>query len=326
MANKSLFNKTLIKKDLKILSPILIANIILLIFALPFSYSQATILLRNGSLSDFTNGVNTIFYNQKNLFPILILVSNITAITLFASEKSKKSLELLVSLPFTRKQIYFNKIAVGFIVNVLPNVALHLISLVIILSEPMTKPFFNIDTYILSLLFNISLQMVVFSYFTVICMLFGNKFATLFCGYVFTFMPVGLVIMFEIFLDTGVTLASNEILYNFTPFFILLKSFAVKYGFLRLFGYCIIFTIAGMVLFDMTKMEKSSELLTFKKTEIIFRAGVLICSAIFFSIFVQSIFLSFGPLSFIAKVLGFIVGGAFGFFIPNRAITKSRAA
>jgi len=41
---------------------------------------------------------------------------------------------------------------------------------------------------------------------------------------------------------------------------------------------------------------------------------------------VQSIFLSFGPLSFIAKVLGFIVGGAFGFFIPNRAITKSRAA
>ena len=214
MSNKSLFNKTLIKKDLKILSPILIANIILLIFALPFSYSQATILLRNGSLSDFTNGVNTILHNQKNLFPILILVSNITAITLFASEKSKKSLELLVSLPFTRKQIYFNKIAVGFIVNVLPNVVLHLISLVIILSEPMTKPFFNIDTYILSLLFNISLQMVVFTYFTVICMLFGNKFATLFCGYVFTFMPVGLLVMFEIFLDTDVTLSSNEILYK----------------------------------------------------------------------------------------------------------------
>lgn len=325
MSNKSLFNKTLIKKDLKILTPIFLINTIILIFALPFSYSQAVLLLQSDSARDFTNGVSSL-YSSYNTISINILVSTITAVMLFASEKSSKSLELLVSLPFSRKQIYFNKIVVGFIVNVLPNIVLHLVSLFIILAEPMTKPFFNFDFFIMYFLNSIAIQIVVFTYFVVISLLFGNIFATVFCGYVFTLIPIGLIVMIQIFLEDGIPSASYEYLYNYTPFFILLKAFASDLGYLKLFGYSIVFIIMGMALFEMTKMEKSSELLTFRRTEIIFRAGVFICCAIFFSIFVQSIFLSFGPLSFLAKVVGFIVGGAFGFFIPNRAITKSRAA
>ena len=325
MSNKSLFNKTLIKKDLKILAPILIINIILLIFALPFSYSQAVLLLLSESARDFSNAVASL-YSPYNTVLICILVSTISAIMLFASEKSSKSLELLVSLPFSRKQLYFNKIAVGFMVNVLPNIILHLISLFIVFAEPMTKPFFNLDFFIMYFLNSIALQTVVFTYFTVISMLFGNIFATAFCGYVFTLMPIGLVVMVQAFFENYISSASYEILYNFTPFFILLKAFFSDLGYLKLFGYSIIFIVAGMALFDMTKMEKCSEFLTFRKTEIIFRAGVFICCAIFFSIFVESIFTSFGPLSFLAKMIGFIVGGAFGLFIPNRAITKSRAA
>ncbi len=325
MSNKSLFNKTLIKKDIKILAPILVINIILLIFALPFSYSQAVLLLQSNNTQDLSKGVASL-YNQYNTTLINILVSTITAIMLFASEKSSKSLELLVSLPFSRKQIYFNKIAVSFIVNVLPNIVLHLISLFIVIAEPMSKPFFNIDFFNMYFLNSIALQIVVFTYFVVISLLFGNIFATAFCGYVFTLMPIGLVVMVQAFLDENISSASYEILYNFTPFFILLKAFVSDLGYLKLFGYSIIFIVIGMTLFEMTKMEKCSELLTFRKTEIIFRAGVLICCAIFFSIFVQSIFISFGPLSFLAKVVGFIAGGAFGFFITNRAITKSRAA
>lgn len=325
MSNKSLFNKTLIKKDLKILSPIFVITTIILIFALPFSYSQAVLLLQSDSANDFTSGVSSL-YSQYNIISINILVSTITAVMLFASEKSSKSLELLVSLPFSRKQIYFNKLIVGFIVNVLPNIVLHLVCLFIVFAEPMTKPFFNLDFFIMYLLNSIAIQIVVFTYFVVISLLFGNIFATVFCGYVFTLMPVGLVVMIQIFLEDGIPLASHEYLYNYTPFFILLKAFTSDLGYLKLFGYSIILIVIGMVLFEMTKMEKCSELLTFRKTEIIFRAGVFICCAIFFSIFVQSIFISFGPLSFLAKVVGFIAGGAFGFFITNRAITKSRAA
>jgi len=208
MSNKSLFNKTLIKKDIKILAPILVINIILLIFALPFSYSQAVLLLQSNSTQDLSKGVASL-YNQYNTTLINILVSTITAIMLFASEKSSKSLELLVSLPFSRKQIYFNKIAVGFIVNVLPNIVLHLISLFIVIAEPMSKPFFNIDFFNMYFLNSIALQIVVFTYFTVISMLFGNIFATAFCGYVFTLMPIGLVVMVQAFLDESISSASE---------------------------------------------------------------------------------------------------------------------
>ena len=79
MSNKSLFNKTLIKKDLKILAPILIINIILLIFALPFSYSQAVLLLLSESARDFSNGVASL-YSPYNTVLICILVSTISAI------------------------------------------------------------------------------------------------------------------------------------------------------------------------------------------------------------------------------------------------------
>ena len=61
MSNKSLFNKTLIKKDIKILAPILVINIILLIFALPFSYSQAVLLLQSNSTQDLSKGVASLY-------------------------------------------------------------------------------------------------------------------------------------------------------------------------------------------------------------------------------------------------------------------------
>lgn len=326
MSNKSLFNKTLFKKDLKILLPIFLVNLVIVALIIPFQYSQSLYILKNSNVVEelpiTINNIN----NIVGYFFISALFSAIYALGIFGYEKQTKAFEMIVSLPFSRTQIFVNKIITGLFVMLVPSIVGIVISYFIIISEPITRSIMDMDMFGYTLLIVLSAQFVVFAFYTLFSMIFGNNFLALIFGSICTSMPAGLVAMIELFFESNGSTKVSEFLFRFTPISVLMSFNSVKYSYLYITSAAILLIIISYILFDMTKMEKLTEFLTFKCLELPFRIIFFLGFAFFGGLVLSGIFSSFVAFDFFNKIIGFAVGGAIGYFVPKTAITKSRVS
>ena len=325
MSSKSLFNTTLIKKDLKILSPILYINIIYLIFSYPFRYTQAIIQLKNTAFNfySFENLKSSEIFIVGSFFSALIAF--LCAIILFANEKNKKTIEILSVAPFSRKQIYINKIITGLLVSIVPMIIIYMITYFIISTEPLLSSVLELQYFRFCMYVCVLISLVVFSYFIMVSMLFGSVISTFICGSIFAFLPLG----FFLLLDELVNIPEKLIDFSakFTP--MMAQAFSIIYRNTNIWSlliYSIIFLLAGYFLFEMYKMEKNSEFLTFKWTEPVFKIGVFLCSAVLGANIMKVMLYDISRFETMNEILGFIVGGVLGYFIQKAIISRNKVA
>ncbi|MGP1598720.1 ABC transporter permease subunit [Peptoanaerobacter stomatis] len=325
MSSKSLFNTTLIKKDLKILSPILYINIIYLIFSYPFRYTQAIIQLKNTAFNfySFENLKSSEIFIVGSFFSALIAF--LCAIILFANEKNKKTIEILSVAPFSRKQIYINKIIAGLLVSIVPMIIIYMITYFIISTEPLLSSVLELQYFKFCIFICVLISLVIFSYFIMVSMLFGSVISTFICGSIFSFLPFGFLVL----LDGLINVPDNLVDFSakFTP--VMAQVFSIIYSDTNIWSlliYSIIFLLSGYFLFEMYKMEKNSEFLTFKWTEPVFKIGVFICSALLGANIMQVMLYDISRFETMNKILGLIIGGALGYFIPKAIISRSKVA
>lgn len=327
MSSKLLFNKALIKKDFKILLPIFISNLLYLIIVYPFRYLQMIYNLKEhgDNIYHFNNVINSYRGPSIEADVFLYAFAIVAALLLFANEKGKKTIEILTAAPFSRKQIYINKIITGLLVIILPSIITFIITYFIIITNPMTSAIVNVVVLKSIFITIIIIQLLMLSYYIMISMLFGGTVSTFVCGTIITFIPAMPIYMFSMVFDTGYEFARKT--EAITPIFILAKSLVfyqrnVKY--LLLFS--IIMLLAGYVLFKMYKMEKNSEFLTFKFTEPIFKIGFFICSALLCAIIMKAILYDIFDFENINIAIGLIIGAIFGYIVPKVVISRNKVA
>lgn len=330
MSNKSLFNKTLIKKDIKILLPLLILNVIYMFIAYPFKYMQLLGELKdvNSNVYYVLDRISSTHYNYMfNIDIIIFIFAIIGSIILFAHEKGKKTIEVIAVAPFSRKQIYINKLVSGFIAIILPSIVIFFITYLMIASNTMISSLNNISLIRHLFISNITVQILIFSYYTMISMFFGAVGSTLICGTIITFLPAGPIYMANVLLEQGSEKSLASMSEIFTPFAILMKSIDFDTAHMLYFPlFSIVLLVAGYYLFEFYKMEKNSEFLTFKWTEPVFKIGFFICSSLLVSIIMTYVLVDVSSFRTINKVIGLVIGGVGGYFIPKFLISVNKAA
>lgn len=324
MSNKLLFSKALLKKDFKILSATFIFNVILIIVSIPFQYSQAFYTIKNVTAPYEVYRTLTGINNILSYLYMNIVFACIYALKLFGHEKQTKAFEMIVSLPFSRIQIFINKVVVGLFVLLVPSILGYIISYFIILSEPISRGIIDMSMNKYIFLNTLSMQLVIFFFYVTFCMIFSNSISSFIFGSICAFMPAGFSAVIELFFNSDSTTNITEFLFRFTPISIIVSFGFVKYSYVYIILLAVLFMIISYLLFDMTKMEKLTEFLTFKCLETPFRIIFFLGFAFLGGVVLSGIFSSFVSFEFLNKIIGFTVGGALGYFIPKTIITKSR--
>ena len=202
MSNKLLFSKALLKKDFKILSATFIFNVILIIVSIPFQYSQAFYTIKNVTAPYEVYRTLTGINNILSYLYMNIVFACIYALKLFGHEKQTRAFEMIVSLPFSRMQIFINKVVVGLFVLLVPSILGYIISYSIILSEPISRGIIDMSMNKYIFLNTLSMQLVVFFFYVIFCMIFSNSISSFIFGSICAFMPAGFSTVIELFFNS----------------------------------------------------------------------------------------------------------------------------
>lgn len=327
MSNKSLFNITLFKKEVKTLSVLAVVNFVYLAFYFPFRSLQIIMDITSGNI-DMYNFVNT-YRNFAN--PSFIFVEAIfmiaASLMLFSAEKNSKTIEVLVTAPFSRLQIYATKIITGMVLFILPSIVMYFLTYMIVSTNPLISSVIYLNETLQMFITGIIIKLTIFSYFVMISMLFGSTAASLICGTIFSAMPFGIYALIIAFIKGGDAIDNQlgQIISRVTPsahLFYVASELTSKYV---LLAYCILYLFAGYILFEMYKMEKNGEFLTFKWTEPVFKVGFFICMALLGGIIFEAMLYSVSSFTLINKSIGLVLGSLAGYFIPKYLINNKRA-
>lgn len=328
MSSKSLFNTTLIKKETKTLFPIIMANFLYMSFF--FLYRNLQMIMQTSTkdyyqLDDFLR-----FYrNFPDLgnFSTEIFFMFIAGVMLFSSEKNTKTMEVLVTAPFSRLQIYMSKILTALLTLILPTIVIYIMTYTVVSSDPLIASVVDLKSAASAFAWAVQAKLFVIAYFVMVSMLFGSSLSTAVCGCVFMWMPVGLLglatMFFEKFDKAGDLLRNSLKISPVTP--IIYSAENVGTNNYILIIYSVLFLAGGYLLFDMYKMEKNGELLTFKWTEPIFIAGTVLCGAFAMGLLFEAMLYQISEYSAINKGIGFVIGAALGYIIPKKIINIKRS-
>lgn len=352
LKNNSFFNYILYKKEVKLLISVTVLATLLLMFTLPYGYYvyseiKGTItekLLANPNTSyiydglavkDLTNNdiikvCSKYLMGQLKRFSftqiIIMFILPITAAALvMGQDRNNKSIDLIASMPFTRKQIFFSKVIAGLAMCIIPY-------LLILIVASMLRGMFSE----LSIVFSYGL---IFKWFiTSILPIILLFIASIFVGTLVS-PPLGIMSITPIFLAFPIGLGSliylNLIIFNI-PFELGFVNFFAESLILMSPAYfavypvtrhtvsitlmsstmhtiiAILFTVVLLTfsyyLYKKHKMEYSNELLIYPQLERIFIIGVSVCCALITGPLMFSLFFN----SLLAVIPGYALGAFIG--------------
>lgn len=260
---------------------------------------------------------------------LIIFLPMIVSALLFGEEKRKRTLEVLYTMPFTRWEIFFNKVIIAYVNLLLPfllNAAIMIAALGFskglrdFYSASMVISWFGADAFRLFVILSFSL---------LFASLTGTSVSQLVLTIIFFIFPVGFAGLIDI--NMSIWGYSSSVIDAFLNIFGTYTILAVLDGieYIPIVFHiilAIVMLIASKLLFDHTKMERCGETLEFESLETFFKVGVAGCTSLLFG----AIFTWFGEGGMYKSgnmftVLGYIVGLLLGWFIANYSIKTNRA-
>jgi ABC-type transport system involved in multi-copper enzyme maturation permease subunit len=342
----SLFNKTLFKKDIKLVAWLAFVVTILLFLDVPMSHIRYLNAIErlNPQRYDYQEiryGYQYIITgvlgrNTPTQVLILLIMPIITAVLLIGEERRTKTFDLLSVMPYTRGQIYFNKILAGistlcipYGINFLATAGMRAFI------EPASSIYTRMDLY--EWLWLSIVPMLLFYSFTVFMgMIVGTTLAQMILTGIFMIFPMGFWGLVYMNLDvlglnenhSFVMSRVNEVLRYLTlPLYLQPESFyygKAQDGTFQLSIILMVVSFALLVisklLFMKNKMERNGEILLFQNFETFFKIGVAFCTMLLMGGLISMMF----DESILGLILGYGMGIGIGWFVPNYFIQISR--
>ena len=340
------FNKNLLKKDWMITKWFFYGFLVLLILAIPYYIGQVLSVFNDPVSSE---NVMSEFYRLRGAFKIqngfvIFAVGTIPvflSVILIVEEKRKKTIEILISWPYSRYEVFFNKIAIGIFILVMPIIIAGAILMGMTIINPVLAGLYSLSHILLWVFAYSSVIISVFAFASLMGVIFGSSISQFVCTYIFIFFPVSFHALFTESYDTFYEMINgsrdmiyNSWIHNLSQTMQNITPMVHFYRAIELSSYTQLIYSAGLILmslaifafslmlFDISKMEKNSEVLTFEGLEDFFRLGVLICSILLGG----AIFKQIVNIGSSGIFVGYIVGGFAGYRIPLYLIQKNRAS
>lgn len=327
------FNKALFKKDWKITRWLTYIMIIILLFSVTLRISSYYDDYKYNSLNkeELINQTKQqisyilIYFEDQLAIPIIIFPIALTAI-LFGEEKRRKTFETLAVMPYTKYEIYFNKLLLSIISVILPIVINGIIMLAMLGFNKELRNFYStIDV----------LKWAWINFYTIIPFLgFSFLFATLTGTTLSQIILTGILLVFPIefwyvlrfnFWKWGV---SDVYIYKYEVFFekiCLLSAFDGGLSPIYLIIISIGMFVVSKILFDKNKMERNGETLEFEGIETFFKVGVSICTMLLMGIIFDGVINNgYEDKSKMWLVFGYIVGIFVGWIVSSYSIKLNR--
>lgn len=270
---------------------------------------------------------------------VSILGPIMVAMILFGEEKRRKTFEVLSVMPYTKYEIFFNKLLVALSVIVIPFIINGLIMLIGLGVNSSLRNFYSVNQVLLWMCRGFYYQLPILSFSILFGVITGTTISQIALGIIFAVFPAGFIMLLAFNLEylgfSSITnYISGHILYGkFFDYFTLLGVFESSIHGEKFYIYyivlSIIFIIISKFLFDRNKIERNGETLEFEKTEGFFKFGVALCTAllmaIIFVLFANDYAYVFAINNILIMILGYIFGGALGYFIANYSIKANRS-
>ena len=343
------FNKTLFKKDCNmvkivafILATILFVSVTLYALSrfnslnnLEKYYTEEGIEYnRDDIIEGYRDNIMWKLTEDGVMAFLLVLVSICLVAILFGEEKRNRTFEVLSVMPYTKYEIFFNKLLAALLAIVLPFVINGLIMILALGVSPNLRIFYSAKQILVWMLSNIYYVLPILGFSLIFGVITGTTISQVILTGIFLIFPVGFSLLiaynlelwglrvfnFNAFLDKvanhslmGVFYSSDEG-FKYYIFYILLS---------------IIMIIVSKILFDKNKIERNRETLEFEKTEGFFKVGVSVCTALLMALITTGFFNSFISISKFSNILiiliGYILGGALGYFVAQFSIKVNQS-
>ncbi|WZL73438.1 ABC transporter permease subunit [Clostridiaceae bacterium 35-E11] len=343
----SLFNITLFKKDMKLVAWLAFIVTIMLFLDAPLSHIRYLNAIENLNVQhyDYQQLLDSHAYiitdalgrNTPIQVLILLMIPVITAVLLIGEERRTKTFDLLSVMPYTRSQVYFNKILAGIASLLIPYfINFGILSMMRVSIKSVSNIYTHTDIFIW--LWMSIVPMLLFYSFTVFMgMVVGTTLAQLILTGIFMIFPMGFWGLVYMNLDI-LNLSENYIfamrglekVVQYLTLPVYLKPEALYYGKVQDYTFqltmilimvSLAFLVISKRLFIKNKMERNGEILLFQNLETFFKIGVTFCTMLLVGGFMAMMF----DESILALILGYGVGIGIGWFVPNYFIQMSRA-
>ena len=349
------FNKSLFKKDLKMIMPIIIIVAIIMFFVttlpittayqrykdeIAFYESEGYEYNEDEILESRINNINYQLDGATDFYPIIVMVVPIViSAILFGEEKRRKTFEVLSAMPFTRYEIFFNKLLVALLAIVFPFLLNGLIMILGVALNSNLKMFYSAIQVLTWAIKHIYYQLPFLSFAFLFGTLTGTTIAQFILTAIFLVFPMGFTYL--LFANISCWLRSG--FWRLSGFGDGIWDKVAEYSFFEVFNssyrgpkhyiYYIILSIVlfiiSKILFDKNKIERSGETLEFENIETFFKVGVTVCTALLMGLISVWIFDDISYRASVYKsiflVLGYIVGGLLGWFLSKLSIKLNKS-
>ncbi|MCT4593642.1 MAG: ABC transporter permease subunit [Anaeromicrobium sp.] len=337
---KKLYNKTLVKKDMKLILWLIVIATIALFIDLPMKNISYLGDLKYGFEGRFYGDIWKIEEAVNRASFLQIFMNVVLAISLgvllIGEEKRKKTLDILWHMPYSKAQIYFNKILVGLISIIIPFLINSLIMIFMSITIKEIGDIYTPRMIIESLGLNIYVTILIFMFSILIGSTSGNSISQTAITLIFMILPLGLMVLFFGNLNAWgfhITMPVDDspigIFVQYTSmamYLVPLEAYDTLGGDVmsRLICvgiYILSFGVIAYKCFKNTNMGRNGEVLAFKSLDKILLYGVTICSMMLLGLLLDSM-LSFGKLGLLT---GYVLGGFGGYKLTNHFINVSGA-
>ena len=347
------FNSTLFKKDLKMIMPIIIIVAIIMLFAttLPITTAyqrykdEVAFFEKEGyeynkdeMLENCIYDVNYRLNNGNEFYPIAIVVPIVVAAILFGEEKRRKTFEVLSTMPFTRYEIFYNKLLVALVATVFPFIINGLIMLLGVALSSNLRMFYSAAQVLKWLIKYIYYQLPFLSFAFLFGTLTGTTIAQFILTVIFLIFPMGFTYMLLANISgwvrsgfwrlSGFADGIWDKVIEYSIYGVFDSSYKGANRYIYYIILSIVLIIVSKILFDKNKIERSGETLEFENIETFFKVGVAVCTALLMGlIFVwifEGIFYRAVQYYRIVLIFGYVVGGLLGWYLSKLSIKSNR--
>ncbi len=336
------FNKTLFKKDWKMTRWVVYIVAIMLFFTMtmgvisvnsnyqkllkdvkenPEDYGDFDVKEYGESLKGYIKN-RFKFLSGMESFLIIFMPIAIAAL-LFGEEKRRKTFDVLATMPFTRREIFFNKLIVAIINNILPIIINALIMAIALALGDGLQDFYSIDLVRSWLGANIFRTFITLGFSFLFATLTGTTISQVVLTMIFFVFPCGFMGLIDFNMDIwGYGFQVIEEYFNsvikYTLPFIVSSIDNIPIAFHLISG--ILMFIFSKILFDRNKLERNGETLEFEGLETFFKVGVSICVGLLMGPIFGGINQDYSVLI----IIGYVVGVVLGWLAANYSIRLNK--
>lgn len=324
----SLFNKSLIKSDLKRFWWVSALYALVLFFNLPFYH-----LMLAGSEIDrwqkemLSRSLEVVTGHNELQVLLIIVVPVLMAALLFKYLHTPRAAAMMHSLPCTRGTLFFSHNVAGLFLLVVPVVFTALV-LMIVQSATCIKEFYSIADIFHWIGYTLLFDLLFYAVAVFVGMFTGNSIAQIVFTYILHFLPEGFNVLLNYNLQEllfGYAERGYEgVLVKYLPIFTLLSGNMHSEYFTawQIIAYLLVtvaFLGVALYVYKLRKLEAAGDIVAFSMIRPVFKYGVTICTMLLGGAY----FAGLPNSSYSVIVLGYLLSIFLGYWVAEMLMQKS---